>query len=88
MEVQVKDIIRAYDFKPMVGREDCYLEGEVLDRNDNTMGFQAYRVRVTKDVWGGENLKGGQGVRVGQIMFVPWRTSFGDFQGRVINLSR
>jgi hypothetical protein len=88
MEVQVKDIIRAYDFKPMVGREDCYLEGEVLDRNDNTMGFQAYKVRVTRDVWSGVDLKGSQGVRVGQIMYVPWRVSFMEYQGRVINLSR
>jgi hypothetical protein len=87
MEVQVKDIIRAYDFKPMVGREDCYLEGEVLDRNDNTMGFQAYKVRVTRDVWAGEE-QGDQGRRVGQIMYVPWRVSFMEYQGRVINLSR
>jgi len=25
------DIIRAYDFKPMVGREDCYIEGQVME---------------------------------------------------------
>ena len=87
MEVQVKDIIRAYDFKPMAGREDCYLEGEVLDRNDNTLGFQAFKVRVTRDVWAGEE-QGDQSRRVGQIMYVPWRVSFMEYQGRVINLSR
>jgi hypothetical protein len=26
---QVGDTIRAYDFKPLVGREDCFVEGVV-----------------------------------------------------------
>jgi hypothetical protein len=83
------DTIRAYDFKPMLGREDCYLEGEVLDCNAVAeCGYNAYKVRVTRDVWDGVKLAGTQGVRVGTTMFVPWKTSFGDFQGRVINLSR
>jgi hypothetical protein len=89
MEVQIKDIIRAYDFKPMVGREDCYLEGEVLDRNAVAeCGYNAYKVRVVRDVWDGVKLAGDQGVRVGSTMFVPWRVSFNEFQGRIINLSR
>ena len=89
MEVQVKDIIRAYDFKPMVGRNDCYVEGKVLDRNDNTMGFQAYKIRVTKDAFDGkESIERRNGCRVGEIVFVPWKVSFSEFQGRVMNLSR
>jgi hypothetical protein len=89
MEVQVKDIIRSYDFKPMVGREDCFVEGEVLERNAVTeCGYNAYKIRVTKDVFDGVNLKGDHGVRVGQTVYVPWRVSFNEFQGRVINLSR
>ena len=89
MEVQVKDIIRSYDFKPMVGREDCYVEGEVLDRNDSTRGYQAYKIRVTKDVFDGKEFtERGRGSRVGEIVFVPWKVSFMEYQGRVINLSR
>jgi hypothetical protein len=89
MEVQVKDIIRSYDFKPMVGREDCFVEGEVLERNAVAeCGYNAYKIRVTKDVFDGVNLKGDHGVRVGQTVYVPWRVSFMEFQGRVINLSR
>jgi len=84
MQVQEKDIIRAYDFKPMVGREDCFVEGEVLDRCDTTQGFQAYKIRVTRDSWSDSEDKG----RVGIEIFVPWRVSFNEFQGRVINLSR
>lgn len=83
--VQKGDIIRAYDFKPMVGREDCFIEGQVLETNNTEMGYQSYKILVTNDSWiEGANDKG----RIGIEMFVPWRTSFNDFQGRVINLSR
>jgi hypothetical protein len=78
------DVIRAYDFKPMQGREDCFIEGEVLDSGDTSQGYQAYRIRVTRDSWSDAEDKG----RVGIEMFVPWRVSFNEFQGRVMNLSR
>jgi hypothetical protein len=78
------DTIRAYDFKPMLGREDCFIEGEVLDCLDTSQGYQAYRIRVTRDSWSDSEDKG----RVGIEMFVPWRVSFNEYQGRVINLSR
>lgn len=93
MEVQVKDIIRAYDFKPMVGRSDCFVEGEVLERDNTERGFQAYKILVTKDSWVAELDENDPTVthapsRVGEIAWVPWRVSFNEYQGRVINLSR
>ena len=89
MEVQVKDTIRSYDFKPMLGRSDCFVEGVVLDRNDSTNGYQAYKIRVTKDVFDGKEFtERRNGCRVGEIVFVPWRVSFSEYQGRVMNLSR
>jgi hypothetical protein len=79
------DTIRAYDFKPMLGREDTFIEGQVLETNNVEMGYQAYKILVTNDSWReGADDKG----RIGIEMFVPWRTSFSDFPGRVINLSR
>jgi hypothetical protein len=78
------DVIRAYDFKPMQGREDCFIEGEVIDAHSTEQGYQAYRIRVTRDSWSDAEDKG----RVGIEMFVPWRVSFSEFQGRVMNLSR
>jgi hypothetical protein len=79
------DIIRAYDFKPMVGREDCYIEGQVIDAHSTEQGYQAYKIRVTNDSWReGEDDKG----RIGIEMFVPWRVDFSEFQGRIMNLSR
>ena len=84
------DTIRAYDFKPMVGRDDCYIEGEVLDCADRSQGYQAYRIRVTKDHFGNDrvSVKAGPDNRVGHEMFVPWRVSFMEYQGRILNLSR
>jgi len=45
---------------------------------------------VLKDHFGNDRVSTevGPDNRVGIEMFVPWRTSFSDFQGRVINLSR
>ncbi len=78
------DIFRAYDFKPMVGREDTFIEGEVIDAHSIEQGYQAYKIRVTRDSWSDAEDKG----RVGIEMYVPWRVSFNEFQGRVMNLSR
>jgi hypothetical protein len=84
LQVQLGDTIRAYDFKPMVGREDCFIEGEVIDAHSTEQGYQAYKIRVVRDSWSDATDKG----RVGIEMFVPWRVSFSEFQGRVMNLSR
>lgn len=85
MKVEIRDVIRAYDFKPMVGREDCYVEGEVVERNAvETTGYNSYKIRVTKDSWAENNEKG----RVGEFVYVPWLVSYNDYPGRVINLSR
>jgi hypothetical protein len=78
------DVIRAYDFKPMVGREDCFVEGTVIDAHSIEQGYQAYKIRVTRDSWEPEGEQGRKGIEI----FVPWRVSFNDYQGRVINLSR
>lgn len=92
MEVQVNDIIRSYDFKPMVGRTDCFVEGKVLERSNTEMGYQAYKIRVTRDVFDGKEFTEvgykSLGNRVGEIVFVPWRVDFMEYQGRIMNLSR
>ena len=83
MKVNTGDTIRGYDFKPMVGREDCFVEGVVLGVNSK-MGYQAYEIEVTKDSWSDSECKG----RLGKIVFVPVEVAFMDYAGRVINLSR
>ncbi len=79
---QVGDVIRAYDFKPMVGREDCFVEG-VVKKVDNK-GFECFVIDVTKDSWSDASDKG----RVGQEVLVPFQVSFMEYDGRIINLSK
>ena len=89
MQVKLNDTIRAYDFKPMVGRADCYVEGIVLETNARLeCGYNAYKIECTKDVFGDDgSLPKGNGSRVGHTVYVPWAVSFMEYQGRVINLS-
>ena len=83
MKVNSGDTIRAYDFKPMVGREDCFVEG-VVEKVSQEMGYSAYKITVTKDSWSDAECKG----RLGKTVFVPVEVAFMDYAGRVINLSR
>ena len=81
------DVIRAYDFKPMAGREDCYVEGKVLELT-NTNGYLAFEIITTRDVWSGERLQeGDRGSRVGTLTYVPVEVSFMEYDARIINLS-
>ena len=83
LKVNIGDVIRSYDFKPMVGREDCFVEG-IVERETNENGYSAFKITVTKDSWSDSEDKG----RVGKIVYVPVKVSYNDYPGRVINLSR
>ena len=58
----------------------------VVEVNDMTQGYQAYKIAVTKDVFGGEDQGIGPNSRVGQFVYVPYRVSFMEYPGRVMNL--
>lgn len=79
------DIIRGYDFKPMAGREDCYVEGVVIDRANNEHGYKAYKIIVSKEIFSGENVTDNL---VGKHVYVPHEVSFMEYDARIINLSR
>jgi hypothetical protein len=88
ISVQLGNILRAYDFKPMVGRNDCFVEGEVIERNAIAeAGYSCYKIRVTRDVYDGQEQEAGEYSRKGQIVFVPWRVDFMEYAGRIMNLS-
>ena len=78
---KVGQTIRAYDFKPMVGRDDCFVEG-VVKKIDNK-GYDCYVIEVTKDSWSDAEDKG----RIGQEVLVPFEVSFMEYDGRIMNLS-
>jgi len=84
---KVGDIIRAYDFKPMVGREDCFVEGEVLEVTTKP-GYKAFLVKATRSVFGGQDEFDDEHSRVGKTVFVPLEVSFMEYDARIINLSR
>ena len=84
MLVKTGDVIRSYDFKPMLGRDDCYVEGMVIEATVE-QGYLAYKIRVTKDSWNeGDDETG----RFGKVIFVPVAVAYNDYPGRVMNLSR
>lgn len=84
----VGDIIRAYDFAPCAGRDDAFIEGVVIDDNNTESGFKAFKVKVTADKFQKYETKASKRNRIGQYVFVPFETSFMEFDFRVINLSK
>jgi hypothetical protein len=85
---KVGDIIRAYDFKPMAGRDDAFIEGLVEETCSNEAGYNAYKVTVLVDKFKKYETKASPRNRVSQTVFVPHQTSFHEFDFRVVNLSR
>ena len=79
------DIIRAYDFKPMAGRNDCYVGGKVMKIENQ--GYDYFGITVTKDVFDGRDEPRGEHSRVGHEVFVPFQVSFMEYDARIINLS-
>jgi hypothetical protein len=83
----VGDVIRAYDFKPMYGRNDCYVEGKVISITNET-GYKAYKIECIHDFFDGKFRKGVRSSRVGKNVFVPMEVSFMEYDARIINLSK
>ena len=83
----VGDIIRAYDFKPMYGRPDCYVEGKVVAITNET-GYKAFKIECINDFFDGKFRKGARSSRVAKTVFVPMEVSFMEYDGRIINLSK
>ena len=75
---QVGDVIRAYDFKG----QPQYIQGTVVDKGmicHPVHGFEmyaGYTIQITKDTLG-------TGSRVGDTGYVPFETSFMEYDSRV-----
>ena len=87
---EIDDVIRGYDFKPMAGRGDCYVEGKVITKGYNPeIGYSAYCIKVTKDVFGDEvQAEGTKGSRVGELVYIPFEVDFMEYDARIMNLSK
>jgi hypothetical protein len=60
----------------------------VVKANCNESGFSSYKIKVTVDKFKKYETKPNPRNRVGQFAFVPFETSFMEFDFRVINLSK
>lgn len=83
---KVGDVIRAYDFKPMVGRSDCFVEGKVIAITSEA-GYKAFKIECMSDFFDGKFRKGVRSSRVGKNVYVPMEVSFMEYDARIINLS-
>ncbi len=87
-KIEKNDVIRSYDFKPMYGRPDCFVEGRVIELT-NERGYAAIKIRVLVDEFDGKRFEErGRDGRVGEIVFVPLGVSYNEYPGRVMNLTR
>jgi len=79
MNVQTGDLIKAYEFEPIEGREELYLIG-AIDRIEE-YGFVIKGETIIKDtVYNTARMNEGVEVRV------PFRTMF-DYEGRITALT-
>ena len=81
---EIGDVIRAYDFQPMKGMGDCFVEGKVISKNSEGMGFAAYEILVQKEVFDGVERETG---RVGQKVYVPFQVFFMEHDARVTKMA-
>ena len=86
-KAKVGDIIRAFDFRPMAGRDDAFVEGVVEQANCNEPGYNCFKITVTADKFEKYETTPHKENRVGRIVFVPHQVSFMEYDGRVVNLS-
>lgn len=77
--------IRGYDFPPMLGRGDSYLEGTVLEANYmHPHGFACYRIKIENRVFGGK----AETVEAGEEGYVPHEVALMEYEHRIIPLNQ
>ena len=76
-EANVGDTVRSWDFKPMEGRGDCYVEGIVFKKEDGL-----YHIAVQNRVFDGEEV----GAQSGEMVQTAFETLFMEWAGRITKL--
>jgi hypothetical protein len=72
----IGDTIRGYDWTPCEERESSYIEGVVTAMGKTKMGFDAYTIKLTKRVLGGNDKTNSRGgLRKGTTFYVPFQTT-------------
>jgi len=76
----VGNTVRAYEFQPCAGRNDCYHEGKVVETCNKEHGYDAYIIEVTRHVFDGEAVSFRNGCRV----MVPHMLASRDYSHRIM----
>ena len=71
--------IKAYDFEPIPGRPEAYVEGIIIAEVAEGIPYHAYEIHVTKCT---------MNQRVGEKVFVPHEMSMLEFDNRVTKLEK
>ena len=72
--VMIGDKIRAYDFEPLPGRIDCFVEG-VVQRTSSEYGYKSFVIICEVDSVGLS--------RIGKEVFVPMEVSMFEYDSRI-----
>ena len=76
-EANIGDTVRSWDFKPMEGRGDCYVEGIVFKKEDGL-----YHIAVQNRMFNGEEV----GAQSGEMVTTAFETLFMEWAGRITKL--
>ena len=76
-EANVGDTVRSWDFKPMEGRGDCFIEGIVIGKDD-----MLFEIAVQKRVFDGDVVD----VTPGETVRTAFKTLFMEWAGRITKL--
>jgi len=77
--LEIGQQIKAFDFEPMKGRPDKFIEGQITGISTD-VGYNAFVVRCSKDSW--DDNGDTKGSRVGQVVYVPMETPM-DYDERI-----
>ena len=75
---KVGDEIKAFDFKPLKGRADCFIQGVVVKKGMTDLGYYGFTIKVTKKIVGGIE----RPIR-NKIMLVPFDLAEQDYDNRI-----
>ena len=83
-KANIGDTIRAYDFLPREGVNDCYIQGKVIEKGtcDNKY-YQCYKISLTKRISNGKDITPDTS---NKIWYVPFEIDFDEHDTRVTKI--
>ena len=76
-KAEIGDVVRSWDFQPMEGRGDCYVEGIVFKKEAGL-----YHIAVQNRVFDGKQ----EAAEAGEIVQTAFKTFFMEWENRITKL--